>query len=156
MRSIRVIGVGNRWRGDDGVGPEVVERVTPFLPEAVDVAVLDGEATRLVEAWAEVPVAVVVDAMRTGDEPGTVRRLHVGVDPLPAGTATTSSHGLGVLDAVELGEALGRLPPTLVVFGGEGHDFGDGPGLSPAVADAVERVVDEVLTEVALQRAAER
>jgi hydrogenase maturation protease len=50
----------------------------------------------------------------------------------------TSSHGLGVGQAIDLGGALHRLPGRLVVVGIEGTDFGPGPGLSPEVAAAVE------------------
>jgi hypothetical protein len=48
--------------------------------------------------------------------------------------APTSSHGLGVGQAVELARALDRLPRKLVVVGVEGADFGQGTDLTGAVA----------------------
>ena len=57
-----VIGVGNEFRRDDGAGPAVVARLRGHLPDRVCLLVSDGEPTRLIEAWAGAPVAVIVDA----------------------------------------------------------------------------------------------
>jgi hydrogenase maturation protease len=64
------------------------------------------------------------------------------------GRTGTSSHGLGVAQAVELGCVLGRLPRRLIVVGIEGADFGPGSNLTAAVAAAVEpaaRLVAELI-----------
>jgi hydrogenase maturation protease len=62
--------------------------------------------------------------------PGGAAIVHAG--------RNTSSHGLGVEQAVELARALGRLPRQLVVVGVEAAHFGTGPELTPAVAAAIE------------------
>jgi len=62
---IAVLGVGNPDRGDDGVGPAVVAALAALagrLPGDVRLAVLDGEPSRLVDAWSAAALAVVVDA----------------------------------------------------------------------------------------------
>ena len=149
-RPIVVVGVGNPWRGDDGVGPAVAaavrDRLGPGGPAGrVDVVDLDGEAARLVDAWDGADLAVVVDAARTGAPPGTLHRLDA--DGVRA-ASTASSHALGVQHAVALARALGRLPRRLVLIGVEGADFGHGTHLSDPVAAAVEpasRLVAEVV-----------
>jgi hydrogenase maturation protease len=156
VSALRVIGVGNRWQRDDGVGAEVAARIEPFVPMGTEVVVLDGEASRLIDAWDGSAVTIVVDAMRSGAAPGTVTRDHVGADPLPRSSGAASSHALGVAEALALGRALHRLPEALVLFGVEGDDFGHGVGLSASVAAAVDGVVDEVLVELARPRAARR
>jgi len=52
-----------------------------------------------------------------------------------------SSHGLGVLEAIELGRVLGMLPDRLVVYGIVGRDFQHGQGLSPEVEHAAHIVI---------------
>jgi hydrogenase maturation protease len=52
-----------------------------------------------------------------------------------------SSHGLGVLEAIELGRVLGMLPDRLVVYGIVGRDFQHGQGLSPEVEHAAQIVI---------------
>ena len=147
-----VIAVGNDLRRDDGVGPAVVARVEEALPADVGVVVVDGEPSRLVDAWTGTAVAVVVDAVRSGAPAGTVHRLRVHPDgePLPApGRGASSSHAAGVAEAVALGRALERMPGRLVVVGVEVAAVGDGPGLSGPVAAAVPAAVAAVQAEVA-------
>ncbi|HEX6422583.1 MAG TPA: hydrogenase maturation protease [Acidimicrobiales bacterium] len=149
---IVVVGVGNPWRRDDGVGPAVAavlrDRAGPAdAADAVEVVDLDGDAARILDAWDRAELAVVVDAVRTGAAPGAVHRLDA--DDLRA-ASTASSHALGVRHAVALGRALGRLPRRLVLVGVEGTDFGHGEHLSAPVAAAVEpaaRLVAEVVAD---------
>ncbi len=142
-----VIGVGNRYRRDDGAGPEVAERIAALrLP--VLVRIVEREATSLLDAWQQAASVIVVDASRSGAVPGSIRRLDAlagGVPPLPAGPST---HGLGVGEAVELGRVLGRLPARLIVYAVEGRDFGMGVGLSPAVHAAIDEVVARIRSDI--------
>jgi hydrogenase maturation protease len=151
-----VLGVGSLFRRDDGVGEVIAHQVRARLAatarDQATVVALDGEPARLVELWDGAPLAVVIDAARSGGAAGQVRRTEVRP---PAGAAalghpapTASTHGAGVAEALALGTALQRLPHRLVVYAVEGTDFGDGPGLSPAVAACVPRVVEQVLAEV--------
>ena len=49
---------------------------------------------------------------------------------LPRPASGTSSHALGMPEAIALGHALGRLPGQLVIYGIEGEHFDEGPDLS--------------------------
>ncbi len=126
---VAVIGVGNPWRRDDGVGWAVAAAAGRRLGKVVDVVECDGEPSRLLDAWCELDVAVVVDAVRSGASPGTV---HVwdDVPDLPVASSVTGSHALGIADAVALGRALDRLPTRLIVIGIEVDDTSSGQGLS--------------------------
>ena len=142
-----VIGVGNRYRHDDGAGLMVAGRLDALALPGVRVVETDGEPTRLIDAWEGASVAVVVDAVRTGTAPvGTVHRVE---EPVAfASQRPASSHALGLGDAYALGRALERLPQRLVTFGIEAADFATGSGLSDAVAAAVDSVVAAVMAEV--------
>jgi hydrogenase maturation protease len=145
-----VIGVGNRTRRDDGVGPEVADVVRHARPD-LDVVELSGDASAMIELWVGRGVVVVVDAVRTGAAAGTCRRwrLTAGGWDAPLPPSRLSSHLVGVREAVELATALDRLPPLLVVVGVEVEDLGVGEGLSDAVTAAIDEVVDLVLESVA-------
>jgi hydrogenase maturation protease len=96
--------------------------------------------------WREADVAVVIDAVSSGAEPGTVHRFDATSAPLPARLrGSTSSHALGLAEAIELGRTLGRLPGRLIVYGIEGERFEAGTELTPAVAAAVEAVALEAV-----------
>lgn len=143
-RPVVVIGVGNVMRGDDGVGPVAVELLDHEGFVGAETLVLDGESTRLLDAWSSRRRAIVIDAIRLGDPAGTVHELEVGRDLLPAWTAETSSHETGLAEAVELSRALDRLPDRLLVFGIEPGDVSPGPGLSPEVEAALPELVARV------------
>ncbi len=150
-RRVVVIGVGNEMRRDDGAGIAVVERARPLLPPGVEVRTLGGEATSLLDAWAGADLAVVVDAVRWDRSPGSgVTRIEVtsAPDAVSGFEAGTSSHGLGVSEAVALGRALDRLPLRLVLLLISLEEEGHGEGLSPAVDRHVDDAVALLVVEV--------
>ena len=131
-----VIGVGNPWRGDDGAGLELARRVGGLRHE--------GDCSGLVEAWRDADEVAVVDAAAPAGEPGSIHRFDALSGPLPAATMRSSTHAFGVADAIELGRALGRLPPVLRVYAIEGEGFSIGSGLSPGVERAVSALAREL------------
>jgi hydrogenase maturation protease len=144
-----VIGVGNRLCGDDVAGLEVARMVRERAGHALRVFELDGEPSGLLDAWEAAEFAVVIDASASGAAPGTVHRFDAAEGPLPGGLRGSSTHALGVADAIELGRALGRLPARLTVYGIEGQRFGAGALPSAAVEDAITAVAESVVAEVA-------
>jgi len=154
---IAVIGVGNEFRRDDGVGWAVLARLReraargPLPPDTVW-ATCDGDPGRLIGLWEDADLAVVVDAAHAHPGlPGRVHRLELDGGNL-AQPQTTSSHGLGLGEAVELARALGKLPDHLVVYAVEGAETSLGNGLSPAVEAAVEPLARTVEREIARYR----
>lgn len=143
-----VIGVGNPFRRDDGVGPAVVgllrDRVT-----GVRFVTCDGEPTTLIDAWTGARRAIVVDAVRATD--GAIGRIHRFDAGHPAATraGVTAPHAADLGDAVALAQALDRMPLSLLVFGVEVVDVHFGLGLSPAVAASARSLADEIATLLA-------
>ena len=145
--SVRVVGVGNPGRGDDGVGPAVAAEVAARLDPAIDVVVSTADPSRLIERWGSAGTVVLIDAMVDDVTPGTVMVFDASVDPLPADLESISSHGMGIPATVELARSLGRLPEHLVVVGVAGQDF-EGTELTSEVAGAVEDAVRAVMEVV--------
>jgi hydrogenase maturation protease len=146
-RRIVVIGVGNEYRGDDAVGRIVARRLSGVLAGDVDVIESEGGATHLMDAFAGASVAFIVDAVRSGADPGHIHRLD-GAIPLPAQLFGMSTHGFGVTEAVELARTLGSLPETLIVYGIESAGFNAGTEVSDPVAGAVDTVIERILRDV--------
>lgn len=144
---MRVIGIGNPLRGDDAVGLLVARRVRELGGPRVEVLELEGEPGRLIDAWQGARLAVVVDAVRAGAREGSVMRFDASATALPASISASSTHALGLGDAIEIARALDRLPPRLVVYGVEGASFGAGEAVSEPVAAAVDEAARAVLRE---------
>jgi len=143
-----VIGVGNELRGDDAVGLVVARALAAELDGGVRVHECEGEPVSIISAWEGCDRAIVVDATQSAATPGTIRRIAAHAGPLPASLSRSSSHLLGVADAIELARALGRLPARTIVYGIEGAAFATGTEISEPVAAAAERVVAAIRREL--------
>ena len=141
-----IIAIGNEYRRDDGVGMVVLRRLANMIPKGTDLACVDGEPSRLMDAWAGSRLTILLDAAVC--EPTNPGRIHRSTVIDAESAASTSSHGLGVPEAVELARVLNRLPERLVLLTVEAADTGYGMGLSPPVEAAVPALVAAVLAEL--------
>jgi hydrogenase maturation protease len=147
-----LIGVGNADAGDDAVGLVVLAALAAGeLPDGVQLTRIEGDTVALLDAFERASAAaVLIDAVRSGSAPGTIHRAEAGTAPLPALLRRGSStHAIGVAEAIELARVTERLPPRVVLYGVEGARFEAGAGLSGAVAAVVPELVRRVRAEVA-------
>ena len=143
-----IIGLGNEYRRDDAVGLIVARRLREAAPKSVRVLEETGEGASLLESWQDADTVILIDAVQSGAAPGTLHRLDANAQPMAKEFFRFSTHAFGLAEAVELGRALGRLPPRLIVYGIEGKSFEAGVGLSPEVEAAAQVVVERVLGEL--------
>jgi hydrogenase maturation protease len=144
-----VIGVGNVYRRDDAIGPELVRRLRRRRLPGVTLVECDGEPTRLLDLWAGTDLAVVVDAVRCApSQPGRVHRRSLR-HPAMRTLGSASSHGVELGDAVALAVALDRLPGTLLLYAVEASDTTVGLGLTPGLDGALDDLADEIADEIA-------
>ena len=140
-----IAGCGTEGRGDDAAGLLVARRLRALGVPAVEHG---GEGLSLLESWSGAERVILVDAVRTGAQPGVItiwdaRAARVAREAFPV-----STHAFGVAEAIELGRTLGRLPPSLIVYGIEASRFEPGAEPQPAVLEAVERVARQIAQEV--------
>lgn len=143
-----VLGIGNPDRGDDGAGRRVARLLRWWLPEEIEVAEHDGEATGLLARLDGAAAAYLVDACASGAPAGTVHRFDAGAAPLAQRAFGLTTHGFGLAEAIELARALGQLPVRCVVYAIEGTCFEVGAPLSPAASAAVVDVVRRLGAEI--------
>lgn len=141
--TLALIGLGNRYRSDDGVGTLVADRAAREARLPIE-AVSPADTTDLVDVWAGSDLAVVVDATRSGSPPGTVRCVELRGAELTLPTVT-SSHSLGLCAALRISRLLGTAPRRVVLIGVEGSRFEPGERLSAAVDEAVPVAVEAVV-----------
>ncbi|HLW46536.1 MAG TPA: hydrogenase maturation protease [bacterium] len=155
---VLVVGVGNRYRGDDGAGLAAAARLGEAAGAPVVLLDNAGDGTVLLDVWQRADAVILIDAMRSGAPAGTVRRLDAAAEVGAANVAALlsqgrtlggSTHGVGVAEAVALGRTLHRLPRRLVVIGIEGRRFDAGVDLSHEVERALDEAVRLGLEEVA-------
>lgn len=143
-----VVGVGNVYASDDGVGPEIVKRLQTDS-DAVEFVALRQAGVELLDLMDRCDVLFVVDAVSSGAPAGTVHREEWTADTLASrGVERASSHGLGVREMLDLAAALDRLPARVILWGVEMASTEPKKGLSPAVADAVPAIVARIEHEL--------
>jgi hydrogenase maturation protease len=147
-----VIGIGNDFRSDDRVGLVVARTLRERGQDRLTVIEHTGEAAGLLEAWEGARTVILVDAVVTGAEAGTVHRFDARARTIPRECFQCSTHAFGIPEAVELGRAMGRLPRRLLLFGIEGGNFAPGRDLSEAVARAAPVAVAWIRREIAARR----
>lgn len=140
---IAVIGIGQDFRGDDAAGLEVVRRwqqeytETASLPE-IRVQATDTSGLALLDYFDGMDAVILVDAVRSQVEPGTLHRL----DPDQLSSVmpdTQSSHGWGVAETLRLCRSLAPSlnKMRLRLVGIEASQVDYGKGLSHSVQQAL-------------------
>ncbi|WP_175981824.1 hydrogenase maturation protease [Burkholderia sp. BCC1630] len=148
IRSVRVIGVGNPDRGDDGVGCLVAKRLAGRLPADVSLLARGGDVMDIGDDMTDIDALVCIDAAAPTGSPGRVSRIDLTKQTIEQGASFASSHGLGLAEAIALAEALGTASRDIVIYAIEGVSFDPGAAMTPEVAAAVGEVADRVVTEV--------
>lgn len=142
------IGIGNRFRRDDGAALVLADRLRALMFPGLTVIEATDDVIRLVDLWGQYDNVIVADAVVTGEEPGTLHRRSPLECPLPRHWFRVSSHQLGAVEAIELGRAMNRLPPRMTFIGIEAADFGEGEGLTPEVERSLEIATEVIKAEL--------
>lgn len=146
---VLVLGLGNPLRGDDGIGPRVIEALNRHgLPEgatALDAGTGGLDLLHVLEGWKR---AVIVDAADVGREPGQFVRFTPDEARFVGSQDATSLHNAGLAEVLALADAVGQPLPEMVIFGVQPDRIGWGEGLSEAVEAALPDIVNAVLNEI--------
>ncbi len=147
-KNICVIGIGNEFRNDDGIGLLVARRLRERTIPGVVVLELSGEGGGLLSAWKEAGSVFLVDAVSSGSVCGTIYRIDANKSTIPSGFFHYSTHAFSIAESIELAKVLGKLPERCILFGIEGKDFGMGRNVSAAVQKSVEEIISSIIKEI--------
>lgn len=140
-----VIGVGNRDRGDDAVGPFVADAVAAAGAPHITATSARCDPGDLVTLWTGHADVVLIDACVSGGRAGDVHRFDARAAPLPAAFDAVSTHGFGLAAAIELARATFQLPDSLVLYAVEAECFEPGAPMTGAVAAAAQGLIATLL-----------
>ncbi len=147
LSHVRVIGIGNEWRGDDAVGLLAARRLQGVLGDRAEVVEAGVTGVELLELMKGAGTVFLIDAVRSGQAPGTIHRLDASAGPIAPALFPRSTHAVGVAEVLELARTLGVLPKQVVVYGIEAGDTEVGHSLSPQVSHALNEVIELVRRE---------
>jgi hydrogenase maturation protease len=146
---IMIIGIGNLDRGDDAAGRLVARALRHKVPAHIaGVCEMSGEALGLVEKMKQAPTVFLIDACMSGERTGEIRRIDLRFQALPSKQRDLSSHGFGLLAAIDLAGILGQLPEICIIYAIEGENYALGAAVSSPVQQAVDKVVGRIEDEI--------
>ena len=142
-----VLGIGNSFRRDDGVGPAVINRLNAEA-DLEDIDVLDGgtDGISLLEYLKGYEKALIIDAVDMGMEPGEVRVFSPDEARLIRADAL-STHGIGLAEVIGMMKIL-NIEVELRIIGIQAKDVTFGEGLSPELSSNIETILELVKEEV--------
>lgn len=148
MKKIVLIGIGQKLRGDDAVGPEVIqawERQYPESAKHVRVEISQLPGLELLGLFGDAEIAILVDAVQGGDKAGTV---HItGLDQVVSfGAGSGSVHGFGVAETLALGQQVDpdAIPEKVIIIGIEAGNMDLGEPISEAVRASIPNAVRKI------------
>jgi hydrogenase maturation protease len=139
-----VIGLGNPLRGDDGLGPAVLDLLR--RKSEAGWTLIESAGDDLLEwmAASEFDRIIVVDAADLGTAPGSWARL----TPESLATPNELSHGFDLAQSLALLTALGIKPAPISIYAVQPAVVGWRPGLSRIVAIALAAVANAIRQEL--------
>lgn len=149
-KSCVVIGIGNPNFKDDAIGLEVIEalRQDEEVLEFVDLESFWNIDLKVIDTMLGYEKAIVVDAMKTGAEPGTIFEFD--------GKTTwervyaSGTHSMSIFEVIRIGYTIfpEEMPKEVKVIGIEGKEvLALGKGISEEARQAVEKVKDIIKKE---------
>ena len=144
-----VLGIGNLVMSDDGVGVKVVQRLQREHRFVDTVEIMDGGTLGLdlLPKIEGVERLIIIDAVETGEEPGTCIRL--AGEELPIALETkVSPHQMGLKDLLSVAELMGNVPAEMVLIGIQPGSIEMDTELTPAVEAKVDELISMVLNEL--------
>ncbi|MDZ7850496.1 MAG: hydrogenase maturation protease [Halodesulfurarchaeum sp.] len=148
---LAVVAVGNPIMGDDGVGAKVVEALeATAVGDRPDVTLANGGTTAFfaLEAMSGCKRAIVVDAISTGAEPGTVQTYRYVDGAFEDDIPEMTMHDFSFAEALRAGREAYDLPAEVLVFGVEPKRIEMSMELSEPIDRTVPTLVELVRDEL--------
>jgi len=138
------VGIGNEFRSDDGVGLAVVRDLEQKYSERCPFYYFQEDTISILSLFELYSRIVIVDAVVTGEKPGTIHRLDL-TDHIPDSVEMKfSGHILDIFDVLRMEKELYGSYPEIHFFGIEGINFHHGTEMNDDVKIAADRLTEKL------------
>lgn len=146
-----VVGVGNSIMGDDGLGKRVIEELeTSGHGDQPEVTLSHAGTTAFfaLEAMSGCEKAIVVDAIDTGDEPGTLHRYRYVDGEFTGPVPDVTMHDFSFVEALKAGTDAYDLPSEVLLIGVEPETIEPSLELSESIETRIPDIVQLIRNEL--------
>ena len=148
MSRVKVIGVGNENRHDDGIGIVIARQLKKIVQPDLPVIEARREAMELFDSWKDTEKVILIDAVNGKEEVGKVYRFSATKNAFGCEFSNYSTHTFSLDQVIELARNLNELPPELIVYGIQGKNFTLGRGLSSELRGNITHIVGVIFDEL--------
>jgi len=146
---IKIIGFGNKFRCDDGIGPSVIEELEKLdISKNKNIEIIDGSTSGwdLILHLKECPRIIIVDALDAGQDAGEVicineKDIEKFIDKK---ITSLSLHDLDLGDILKLSRAL-KIETDITIIGVKPVSIGFGENLSPEVKEKIPEIISRII-----------
>lgn len=144
---LKIIGLGNILRGDDGIGPVIIqelESINPSLP--VQLCDAGSDAFTILDHLLGSEPILIIDCARMGQKPGTVKVIRTNNTELLPATIGMSLHGFSLTEVLQMARSMGA-DKEIAVIGVEPHSIEFNSGLSEVVKNSIPLIKEMIAEE---------
>ena len=143
-----VLGVGNSFRHDDGIGSRIIS-ILQQQSSAITADLLDGgiDGLALLDKIEPYSNVIIIDAVNMGRDPGNVQCFAAEDVRLKIKSDALSTHGFGLAELITLMQNL-NIQTNIKIIGIEPQNVDFGEGLSAIVEQKVPEILTIVKDEV--------
>jgi hydrogenase maturation protease len=144
---LKIIGIGNTLRGDDGIGPYIINELRKEkLPEAVQLFDIGSDAFAVIDHLISEHPVLIIDCAQMNKNPGEVVKFNVEEKTLSILENAISLHGFGFTDVYKMAKKLNDniqctivgVQPKLIEFNSD---------LSEEVKNSIPSIIKLVMEE---------
>ena len=142
-----VLGIGNPILTDDGVGIKIAEKLKEKKPE-LEVIETSEAGIALLDFIVGYDRLIIIDSIKTErGKPGGVYKI--ALEGLKPATDFSSSHGIGIATAIELGRKLQyRMPESISIYAvGVKDNLTFGEGCTDRIKERIPFITRQIIKE---------
>ncbi|MBD3224400.1 MAG: hydrogenase maturation protease [Caldithrix sp.] len=144
---LKVIGLGNELRGDDGIGPHIIKKLND-IDRTVPLQLVNAgsDAFIILDYLRSKERMLLIDCANVNKKPGTVSLIDLNETTLAQLDQLISLHGFGFAEMYRMAQSLGQVAPCKVIAV-QPKTIEFGQELSPEVQQAVPHIIKLVIEE---------
>jgi hydrogenase maturation protease len=144
---LKVISLGNELRGDDSIGPAVVNELQSMeLKEPVMLIDAGADAFTVLEHLIADDPILLIDCAHMGKQPGEVVKFKIDDSNIKSFEKSISLHGFSFGEVFKMAEQFGKIPDCTII-GVEPKTIEFGQKLSDEVKQSLPSIIKMVIEE---------
>jgi len=145
---LKIISLGNELRGDDGIGPRVLEQLAKIKhPIPIRFINAGADAFIILEHLVDSDPVLLIDCAKMGKTPGSVNKFNVMETSLGKTDNAIALHGFSFAEMLDLAKIVGE-PAPCTVLGIEPKSMQMGNSLSEEVKQSIPKAINLILEEI--------